>query len=543
MSHQLLLDISIIFSLVAGTVFLGYVVTIILPFVRRTPDEHGDPAAFEWHFVVPCRDEEAVIGETVGYLRETFPEATVWVIDDDSEDATADIVRRAASDLGGVELIQRRRPNARTGKAHALNHAWSIIRETIPAERRATTVLAVVDADGRPSANLLEVAAGPELFGSDEIGAVQVEVRMSNRVVMEPLEGRGRFANLVARTFVRMQDLEFRGPISAIQMSRRYTGTVNVGGNGQLTRLSALDAIAEGEGPWRGSLLEDFELGLHFLLGGWKNAYTTAAWVDQEALYSLRRYIVQRARWSQGTMQCFRYIPKIWGSSRLGNLGAMELTYFLLQPWVQVLGTIFYPIPVIAMIVNAVTDGLPRPRRRLAAGGLRRDRRRRVRDLGLPLPAALRAGGRPPHRRRLGARLPRLRLPDLRGRLAGRHPARPPADRLGQDHPQRGDGRGRTARVAHELTEFRRRAPGAAAGTGPLGWGGRPGKPRSIVHGYDGRGFFMPADGVHAGRSTTTHRRIPHPQRQISAERLESPHPRERHSSGSSRSPAGLHPP
>ncbi|MFE4469735.1 glycosyltransferase family 2 protein [Leifsonia sp. NPDC056824] len=356
MSHQLLLDISIIFSLVAGTVFLGYVVTIILPFVRRTPDEHGDPAAFEWHFVVPCRDEEAVIGETVGYLRETFPEATVWVIDDDSEDATADIVRRAAADLGGVELIQRRRPNARTGKAHALNHAWSIIRETIPAERRATTILAVVDADGRPSGNLLEVAAGPELFGSDGIGAVQVEVRMSNRVVMEPLEGRGRFANLLARTFVRMQDLEFRGPISAIQMSRRYTGTVNVGGNGQLTRLSALDAIAEGDGPWRGSLLEDFELGLHFLLGGWKNAYTTAAWVDQEALYSLRRYIVQRARWSQGTMQCFRYIPKIWGSSRLGNLGAMELTYFLLQPWVQVLGTIFYPIPVIAMIVNTVTN-------------------------------------------------------------------------------------------------------------------------------------------------------------------------------------------
>ncbi|WP_391858033.1 glycosyltransferase, partial [Vibrio cidicii] len=137
----------------------------------------------------------------------------VWVIDDDSEDATAQIVRRAAADLGGVELIQRRRPNARTGKAHALNHAWAIIRETIPAERRATTVLAVVDADGRPSANLLEVAAGPELFGSDKVGAVQVEVRMSNRVVTTPLEGRGRFANLLARTFVRMQDLEFRGPI------------------------------------------------------------------------------------------------------------------------------------------------------------------------------------------------------------------------------------------------------------------------------------------------------------------------------------------
>jgi glycosyltransferase involved in cell wall biosynthesis len=37
---------------------------------------------------VPCRDEEAVIGDTVGYLRAAFPSAHVWVIDDDSDDGT-----------------------------------------------------------------------------------------------------------------------------------------------------------------------------------------------------------------------------------------------------------------------------------------------------------------------------------------------------------------------------------------------------------------------------------------------------------------------
>src|SRR5690606_24282051 len=123
------------------------------------------------------------------------------------------------------------------------------------------------------------------LFGAEDIAAVQVEVRMSNRDERRPYPGEDWLKNLAARTFVRMQDIEFRGPISAIQLSRRFTRTVNVGGNGQLARWSALAEISTEQGPWRGALLEDFELGLHLLLGGWRNAYTPDAWVDQEALY------------------------------------------------------------------------------------------------------------------------------------------------------------------------------------------------------------------------------------------------------------------
>ena len=38
--------------------------------------------------IVPARDEEAVIGDTISYLREHFPRAHLWVIDDDSDDRT-----------------------------------------------------------------------------------------------------------------------------------------------------------------------------------------------------------------------------------------------------------------------------------------------------------------------------------------------------------------------------------------------------------------------------------------------------------------------
>ncbi|WP_200960497.1 glycosyltransferase [Oerskovia sp. Root22] len=355
---ELLINISILFSLLLGALFLGYVVTILIPFTRYRARDTGDPSAFDWHFVVPCRDEEIVIGQTIAYLRTNFPEAQVWVVDDDSDDATAHIATKQSTADSKVHLIQRRLPDARTGKAHALNHAWGVLREHFTENKQDfdRTVIAVIDADGRPSHNMLQVCAGKDLFSDPEVAAVQVEVRMSNRDVRDPYPGDDWFKNLLGRTFVRMQDIEFRGPISAIQMSRRYSRTVNVGGNGQLARASALDSIDSGEGPWRGSLLEDFELGLHLLLAGWRNAYTPDAWVDQEALYSLPRYLTQRARWAQGTMQCFRYLPQIWTNRRISNLGALEISYFLLQPWLQILGTVFYPIPVVLFAYNSLAS-------------------------------------------------------------------------------------------------------------------------------------------------------------------------------------------
>lgn len=362
------LSVCILYSLVIGTLFLCYVAAILIPFLRHTPSEPGDSTAFDWHFVVPCRDEEAVIGATVDYLRLTFPDATVWVVDDDSDDATAAIVGARAATDGRVHLLRRRRPDARTGKSHALNHAWKHIRSAIGDDvDRSRVIFTVVDADGRPSANLLDICAGDRYFGQDDVAAVQVEVRMSNRDTRRPFPGDDWLRNLIGRTFVRMQDIEFRGPISAIQQSRRYSGTVNVGGNGQLARLSALEDIAEESGPWRGSLLEDFELGLHFLLAGWRNAYTPDAWVDQEALYSLPRYLTQRARWAQGTMQCLRYLRKLWSSPNLSNLGALELTYFLFQPWLQLLGTVLYPLPFVLMLTNFINQ--PEYAAQFLAGG------------------------------------------------------------------------------------------------------------------------------------------------------------------------------
>jgi len=192
------------------------------------------------------------------------------------------------------------------------------------------------------------------MFGNPAMGGVQIEVRMTNCDETPPVPGRLR--QWLGRLLVRMQDIEFRTVIAAVQHSRRYTNTVGLGGNGQFTRLTALDELNLKYGrPWHGSLLEDFELGVHLLLLGWRNAHTADTYVEQEGLYSFSRFIVQRTRWGQGVMQCIKYLPQLWMSRKVSNAGALETAYYLLQPWLTLAGTIVYSVPVLAFLGIAAT--------------------------------------------------------------------------------------------------------------------------------------------------------------------------------------------
>jgi len=357
-------------SLLFGALFLTYWAFILSHYLRRTDAEPGDARAFTWHLFVPCRDEAAVIGHTLAYLRQELPAAAVWVIDDDSADETAAITRVYESRDPMVHLVRRRRPDARTGKGDALNTAYRRLRAHLGPECDLSRVIVgVIDADGRPSANCLDVCAGPTMFGDRTVGGVQVEVRIMNTIDRRPIAHRGRVTNMFARTLVRMQDIEFRTVIGAIQGSRARTRTVGMGGNGQFTRLGSLAALDEGDGrAWRGSLLEDYELGLHLLLAGYRTAFTSTAWVNQEGLPDLRRYLTQRTRWGQGVMQCMRYLPRAWNSPKFTTAGALETTYYLFQPWLALLGTFVFPLPVIALVFaqSEVGNGV---QEFLAAGG------------------------------------------------------------------------------------------------------------------------------------------------------------------------------
>ncbi|GAA3064071.1 hypothetical protein GCM10020000_54590 [Streptomyces olivoverticillatus] len=161
-------------------------------YLRRPAVQDGDPGAFAWHFFVPCRDEEAVVGTTVGQLRADHPRAHVWVIDDDSDDRTGAIVAALADEDRRIHLVRRHRPHARQGKGAALNAAYDELNQFLSKDTdRERVVVCVVDADGRLDPRALARVSGPQGFGDPETGGVQVSVRMRNIDDPRPLDGRG----------------------------------------------------------------------------------------------------------------------------------------------------------------------------------------------------------------------------------------------------------------------------------------------------------------------------------------------------------------
>ncbi|MFL6105746.1 MAG: glycosyltransferase family 2 protein [Marmoricola sp.] len=338
--------------------FLAYVCFILIPFLRYPRTVPGDPTRFAFHFLIPCRDEEAVIARTIERARRLFPSAHVWVIDDDSDDATATIARSYADVDDAVHLVQRRRPLARTGKGDALNAAYRELDRWLPAGTdRQRVVVTVIDADGELAGNALEIVAADDVFGDPAIGAAQIAVWMKNRDDKTPYPDKGRIANAAANWLVRMQDLEFRTIIASMQALRARTGTVGLGGNGQFTRLSVLDAIGEQYGePWHGSLLEDYELGVHVLLSGSKIKHVYDTHVSQEGLPSLRRLLTQRTRWAQGNIQCVRYIPQIARSRYFDSAGVLETCYYLVLPFLQITAMLAFAVLTIRSTVIMLTD-------------------------------------------------------------------------------------------------------------------------------------------------------------------------------------------
>ncbi|MEV7711648.1 glycosyltransferase family 2 protein [Streptomyces sp. NPDC088270] len=343
------------FALLLG--FLLYWAGARWAYLRRPPVVPGDAALLDWHFFVPCRDEEAVVGTTVARLRADFPAAAVWVIDDDSEDRTGAVVAALAADDPRVHLVRRRRPDARTGKGAALNAAYDRLGAFLPeGTDRSGVVVCVVDADGQLDPRALELVSGPSAFGDPEVGGVQIGVRMRNAADRRPFPERGRLVNAAARVLVRVQDMEFAVSNAGMQLLRNRTGSTGLGGNGQFTRLSALDRIGEAERrPWRqGALLEDYELGLHMLLAGYRTTHVADTWVSQEALPSARRLLTQRTRWAQGNLQCVRYAHRIVSSRHIPGRGVLETLYTFVQPLAHLVTLALTVLVLGALAVGAV---------------------------------------------------------------------------------------------------------------------------------------------------------------------------------------------
>lgn len=290
-----------------------YAVLLFTMSRRPRPGRLPVPDSLFFVFFVPCLNEETVIGACLQRLLSIpYANLAVLVIDDGSDDATAEIASR--HDPSRVWVLRRSLPDARRGKGAALNAAYRHLLTSGLLEGRdpADVIVGVVDADGRLDSHAV-YEVGP-YFADPAVGAAQVGVRMYNAS-----------ESLLAR----MQDAEFTIFTEVYQRARVRLGSTGLGGNGQFNRLSALSAL--GEEPWRDCLTEDLDLGVRLLTKGWTNVFVPTASVAQQALHSPRRLIRQRARWFQGHLQCWRLIPLVL-RSKLPIRAAGDIFYHLTAP-------------------------------------------------------------------------------------------------------------------------------------------------------------------------------------------------------------------
>ena len=258
--------------------------------------EHGEDVAHFFSIIIPARNEELVIKETLDrvfaldYPVELFE---VVVINDGSTDSTESIVREAQLRHPNLKLISVSPEKGGSGKGSALNAVFADFLLTwrgLEIEPRHRWVIGVFDSDAIPSLDMLKKVSFE--FRDPHVGGVQTLVRISNRK---------------KSILTTLQDMEFLAFARLLQFSRTvFGGSVALGGNGQFIRATALDATAltPTEDYWnRDSLTEDLDIGMRLLTSKWENRYVDSSVVYQEGVENVRSLIHQRTRWAWGALQ------------------------------------------------------------------------------------------------------------------------------------------------------------------------------------------------------------------------------------------------
>jgi cellulose synthase/poly-beta-1,6-N-acetylglucosamine synthase-like glycosyltransferase len=284
------------YFLITCTLYNGFVMAVI----RTGKLQQGEDVAHFFSIIIPARDEEAVIGETlksvltIDYPSELFE---VIVVNDGSTDTTESIVRNMQKQNSNLKLMNVEPKNGGSGKGAALNVGFSSFLLTwrgLEIKPRGRWIIGVFDADAKPDPNMLKRVSFE--FTDPHVGGVQTLVRISNRKVS---------------FLAKLQDIEFLTFSRVLQFSRSiFKGSVALGGNGQFIRASALytAAIAEAEEYWtRDSLTEDLDIGIRIIEKQWENRYVGNTAVSQQGVESLHNLFNQRTRWAWGTLQAIRH--------------------------------------------------------------------------------------------------------------------------------------------------------------------------------------------------------------------------------------------
>jgi peptidoglycan-N-acetylglucosamine deacetylase len=320
---------SILYYCFLAAIFLGIARMLLLCGLAlwnrakaRTTDDRPAP---EMHIpvsvIIPALNEEKVIAATVKrILASDYRDLEVIVIDDGSQDRTAEVVRREFGNMPNVTLVSI--PNG--GKARALNLGIS---------RATGEVIVALDADTQFDHDTISRLV--RWFVDPKVGAVAGNAKVGNRFNM----------------ITRWQALEY---IVAQNLERRA-----------LAALGTLTVVPGAVGAWRRSALlelggyptdtlaEDQDLTIGMQRAGYRVKFDSSAMAWTEAPVSFRTLAKQRFRWAYGTLQCLWKYRGVMFNKRYNALGLIALP----QVWMfQIILTALAPVADLMLIWQLITQ-------------------------------------------------------------------------------------------------------------------------------------------------------------------------------------------
>ncbi len=275
--------------------------------------------------LIPAYNEESVIVRTIrSVLNSDYKNLHVIVIDDGSSDRTAEVAAAAyAQDINAGRLQVLIKHNE--GKAAALNYALERISEEVYIGIDADTVIA-------PDA----ISKLISHFEDPAIGAIAGNAKVGNRVNL--------WTRWQALEYITSQNFERRA------LNLFHVITVVPGAIGAW-RTAAVKAA--GEYPLN-TVAEDADLTMGLLEDGWKVDYEDRALAYTEAPIDAHGLMLQRFRWSFGTLQAVwkhraAFVRnKAMGLFALPNIIVFQMLLPLVSPFIDIM--------FVAGIVNYFVD-------------------------------------------------------------------------------------------------------------------------------------------------------------------------------------------
>ncbi|HEY2752559.1 glycosyltransferase, partial [Phenylobacterium sp.] len=289
--------------------------------VRRTPPMPDPSTGPLVSVLIPCFNEEKVIESSVRrILASNWARVEVLVLDDGSQDHTADVVRRAFADDPRVTLMAF----DNGGKARALNRGLT---------KASGEIVVALDADTLfPSDTLAKLV---RWFANPDVGAVAGNALVGNR--------RNLITRWQALEYVTAQNLERRA-LAALGAVTVVPGAVGA------WRRSALEALG---GYPDDTLAEDQDLTLAMQRAGWRVEFDPEARAYTEAPETVAGLLKQRFRWSFGTLQCiYKHRAAMFDLKRpvLGFVALPQIWLF------QILLTAVAPLVDLAVVWSLVSS-------------------------------------------------------------------------------------------------------------------------------------------------------------------------------------------